>query len=200
VHTSTVAVESRSVGVRARVLHSTSRISVHIGVAIGGLLRAGLEGVGGHGASGLRVQCHTVVVRVVDTLNDIDLTAVGPVGSDGPNSGPISTPSWHVNYIKQKEASVVGFVACYSHRPPSRTRGDSSVVRADVHHIATHRCISPVSCIAGTSIGHIPMSGISSCKELEVVEETASREVVHQSVGARNTRDTEGKNKEDIHD
>lgn len=53
-------------------------------------------GTGGrHGASGAGVQCRSIDALVIDTLKDIDLTAVGPIRLLGlPHCGPGSYPEY----------------------------------------------------------------------------------------------------------
>lgn len=65
------------------------------------------------GTAVCRVQCHGVVVLCVHTLNDINLTTIGPAGSDHPVCWPCATGvARHMVEVEDDEtAGVVGFLA-----------------------------------------------------------------------------------------
>jgi len=106
VHTSSIAVESSSVRGTTVVCHTTPLISVNSDIAVGGGLRASLPSAG-HRASGFGVQSHAIVIDIVHTLDDVNLSTVGPARSHCPNRRPSSTSIGHMNDIKQEEPSIV---------------------------------------------------------------------------------------------
>jgi len=66
------------------------------------------------GTAVCRVQCHGVVVLCVHTLNDINLTTIGPARSNHPVSRPCATGvAWHMVEVEDDEtAGVIGGLAC----------------------------------------------------------------------------------------
>ena len=102
VETATIRVERKAVVVRRRQLNVAARV-----IALGRVAVV-VQRVPGHrsahgrnGAVLAGVQRHGVLRCRVDTFDDVDLTAVRPVGTlDLPDSGPCATAGRHVCHIE----------------------------------------------------------------------------------------------------
>lgn len=135
VDTAVVAVESVTVRGSVSRVNTTAGVfalASGLGVAVaGGNLTTEARVVD---AAAIRsVQGHGIAALLVDTLDDIDLSVVGPVGADGPESRPGATDgAGHVGKVKNEQALVVGGSRGQTDTLATTSRGSVGVVNTNV--------------------------------------------------------------------
>lgn len=105
--------------VASQITYTTTRIGSRETVTVGVIVIPSrqcprLHRVG-HGTPRTGMKRNLILVESVDSLEDIDFTAVRPVGSVGPPGRPSSTPSGHVHSVKQDHPPRVNEVSVQPH-------------------------------------------------------------------------------------
>jgi len=118
---------------------STSLVARFVGgidVAVEGGLSVGASspvpgeggGAGAHCATIAGVKGGLISALLVDTLDDVDLAGVGPVGTHQPPRGPRAAASWHIYEISDEKTTVPGLVGGKTNGLSSSSRGNVGVV------------------------------------------------------------------------
>jgi len=131
------------------------------------------------------VEGDLVVVLLVDSLDDVDLSIVGPVVTKGPKSGPSSADaSGHVSKIGDQETVSKSSLGLESDRFSSRVACTVSSVDADV-------CFSIVRVDETTTLGgssvyvlNVTVRRIASGEKVKLVKEVPAGPSLSVAVGA----------------
>jgi len=141
IHAASAIVEACSVRV-VRVYDSASLVSGFawgIDVAVGGgcsvrargPMPSELAGSAGDCATIAGVESRLVGVLQIDPLDDVDFSAIGPVGSHEPPRRPCGATRRHVNEVGNKEAGVPGLVGRDANGVAAASRGHVFAIRTD---------------------------------------------------------------------
>jgi hypothetical protein len=132
-----------------------------------------------------RVQCHGVVVLCVHTLNDINLTTIGPAGSNHPVCRPWATGvTRHMVEVENDEtAGVVGFLA--GQADTGSTIGlDVGMIDSDVDLAIRVANQTGVPCWALVNVLDEAVSRVRFCKEVEHVEKCCRVVVILKNIAS----------------
>jgi len=196
IYTSLTIVERSSVG-SFRSNDSTALVGILVGsidIAVdGGLSVAALSPDTGevhlvidvHDASIAGVESGGVDSIGVDTLDDIDLTSVGPVGSNQPPCWPGSTSSGHVVQINNEQSRVPGLSGGDSDGFATSSRSNVGRVRLDQDLARSCRNEASSLGIGLREEVHISMGGVPGSEEIPASEEVSASPVGLDDVCSR---------------
>lgn len=172
-------VEARAVALRisralAAAVVAIARVAV--GVVEGA---AGSGPIVGHGAAAGCVESDGVGSLAIDTFDDVDFAAAGPVRSECPEGGPDAAgAAGHVLDVGDEEALGVGLVAVHAGGGTTAAWVHGCVVDAEINCAI---CIASEGCGVGdlrVGIADEAMCGVTLVEEAEGVEEIAYVECV----------------------